>query len=337
MEERVFGQLPDGTEVGEVTIGAGDLTVSVIGFGAVVRDIRLAGVDHPLVLGFDHLDDYLAHSPYFGAVAGRCANRIGGGRFEIDGTAYQLPLNENGITHLHGGAAGFGRIPWRILDVESDSVRLAITSADGEEGYPGELKAICRYRVVAPATLEFEAEAVTTKPTIVNLAQHTYFNLDDTADILDHEVQIFADTFTPTDKADIPTGEIRTVTSTDLDFRSGRPIRLMRDGAPVSYDQNFVSAPTKSEQARPMAILRSPRNGVTLKVSSTEPGVQFYTGRKLDVPVPGLDGRRYGPFAGCCFEPQFFPDAINHAGFQSPTLRPRDRYTQTSRFAFSRG
>lgn len=337
MEERVFGLLPDGDEVREVVIAAGDLTVTVISHGAVVRDIRLTGVAHPLVLGFDRLEDYLAHSPYFGAVAGRCANRIGGGRFEIDGTPYKVPLNENGVTHLHGGAAGFGKRPWRILEVKPDSVSLTITSADGDQGYPGEVEAICRYRVEAPSTLMFEAEAVTTRPTLVNLAQHSYFNLDDSADILDHEVQMFADRFTPTDDLDIPTGEIRAVAGSDLDFRSRRPIRLMREGEPVAYDQNFVTAMTKSERPRRIAVLRSPPNRVTLEVSSTEAGVQFYTGHKLDVPVPGLGGRRYRPFAGCCFEPQFFPDAVNHPGFQSPILRPHDRYTQTSRFAFGRG
>ena len=337
MEGRVFGRLPDGEEILEVVIAAGDLTVTVITYGAAVRDVRLAGVAHPLVLGFDRLEDYLAHSPHFGAVAGRCANRIAGGRFEIDGTAYQVPLNENGVTHLHGGGAGFGKRPWRVAEAKPDSVRLAITSADGDEGYPGEVEASCRYHVEAPATLVFEAEAETTRSTLVNLAQHSYFNLDGSADILDHDVEIYADTFTPTDDLDIPSGEIRAVAGSDLDFRCRRPIRLARDGKPVAYDHNFIIAMTRSEQTRQMAVLRSPRSGIALDVSSTEAGVQFYTGHKLDVPVPGLDGRRYGPFAGCCFEPQVFPDAVNHRGFQSPLLRPDQRYTQTSRFAFARG
>lgn len=334
---QTFGRLADGTDIGEVAIAAGDLTVNVIAWGAVIRDVRMAGVDHPLVLGFERLEDYLAHSPYFGAVAGRCANRIADGRFELDGFGYDLDRNEKGVTHLHGGAKGFGKRPWRIVASDASSVTLAIASRDGDMGYPGDVEATVRYVVEAPATLRFEAEATATRPTLVNLAQHSYFNLDGSDDILDHEVRIDADRYTATDARDVPTGDIPPVEGTVYDFRRARPVRMTDNGGLVRHDMNFAVAMDKTGEVRPMARLRSPKNGVTLDVSSTEPGVQFYTGFKMDIPVPGLDGRRYGPFGGCCFEPQFFPDAINHDGFADPVLRPGEVYRQTSLFAFGRG
>lgn len=338
MAARHFGQLPDGTEIEEITIGAGDLAVSIITRGAVIRDIRLAGVDHPLVLGFDDLDGYLHHSPYFGAVAGRFANRIAGGRLTIDGTTYQLQLNEGGKTHLHGGAHGFGVRVWRLVSHDDRSVTLALTSEDGDQGYPGRLDVTCRYAIEAPGTLTFDVEATTDAPTVVNLAQHTYFNLDDSAEVLDHEARIFADAYTPVDALLIPTGEIRPVDGTPYDFREWRPIRNVVDGKRVAYDTNMVVAMEKAAAPRPLARLRSPRNGVELAVGSTEPGVQFYDGNmmKARIPVPGLGGRHYAVCSGVCFEAQLFPDAPNQPDFASPTLRPGETYRQITTFSFSR-
>ena len=334
-EIRIFGRLPDGAPVEEVTIAAGDLSAKIITLGAIVRDVRLAGVDHPLVLGFDDLDGYLHHSPYFGAVVGRFANRIGGGRFTLEGKPYQLAVNEKG-NQLHGGPDGFGRRNWRIAAHDGASVALTLVSADGDQGYPGTLQATCRYTIEAPSTLRFDAEATTDAPTIVNLAQHSYFNLDDSADILDHRVAIDADAYTPTDEYLVPTGEIRPVDGTGYDRRTLAPIRLMRDGKRFAYDINLVVAPAKSAAPRHQARLESAKNGVALDVWSTEPGVQFYDGAYVNVAVPGLGGRRYGANSGVCFEPQFFPDAPNHDNFPSAVLRPGETYRQTTRFAFSR-
>jgi aldose 1-epimerase len=328
--------MPDGDDIHEVVIAAGVLTVTVITLGAVIRDVRLAGVDHPLVLGFDRAEDYLLHSPHFGAVAGRSANRIGRGRFAIDGRPYQVSLNENGRHHLHGGFNGFGKRNWRLAANDAASVTLAILSPDGEEGYPGKVEATVRYSVEAPGTIRMEAAAVTDAPTLVNLAQHSYFNLDDSPDILNHRAQIYADSYTPTDADNIPTGEVLSVAGSDFDFRTLRPIRQMRDGGRVVYDKNFVVDRRKSAVPRPHARLVSPKNGVSLVIASTEPGVQFYDGVSMNVPVPGLGGRRYGVEGGCCFEPQFFPDAPNHSGFPSSVLRPGEAYRQTTTFAFSR-
>ena len=328
--------MPDGEKVSEIAIAAGDLSVQVITLGAVIRDLRLAGVDHPLVLGFDRLDYYLEHSPYFGAVVGRSANRIGRGRFMIDGHDYQLSLNEKGTTHLHGGFNGFGVRNWHLVAHDASSVTLAIDSPAGEEGYPGAVTATLRYVLQAPARLVMEIEAITDAPTLVNLAQHSYFNLDYSPTILDHHVRILADAYTPTDADDIPTGEIVTVAGSPYDFRSARPIRQMRGGERVVFDKNFVVDRAKAATPRPHARLQSPKNGVTLDIASTEPGVQFYDGYMMRIPVPGLGGRSYADNGGCCFEPQLFPDAPNHTGFPSSILRPGETYFQSTHYAFSR-
>ncbi len=333
-----FGRMPDGTEIEEVTIGAGDLSASIITLGAVIREIRLAGIDHALVLGFDDLDSYLQYSPHFGALVGRSANRIADGRFAIDGHEYQLERNEGGHTHLHGGKNGFGSIPWRLVGHDDSSATLALTSVDGDEGYPGRCEVTCRYTIEAPATLRLEATATTDAPTIVNLAQHTYFNLDQSAEIFDHDVQILADAYTPINAELVPTGEIRPVDGTDYDFRQMRPVRRMVDGKRFQYDVNMVVAMAKAAEPRPVARLHSSKNGVGLAIHSTEPGVQFYDGNMMKpIPVPGLDGARYGLSSGLCFEPQLFPDAPNHPNFQSSILRPGETYRQVTQYVFSRG
>ncbi|MHA1548403.1 MAG: aldose epimerase family protein [Alphaproteobacteria bacterium] len=336
MSATLFGRLSKGSEVTEVVLTGGDLTVSVLDWGAVIRDVRLAGVDHSLVLGFDRMQDYTVHSPYFGAIAGRCANRLRDGAFDIDGVSYKVSLNENETTHLHGGHLGFGRRLWQVVDSGPSHATLAISSPDGDEGYPGALEARVTYSIEGQGTLRMDAEAVADKPTLVNLAQHSYFNLDGGPDILDHEVQIHAREVTPGDALNIPTGTFQAVAGTDYDFTEPRAIRRQHDGLQVPYDVNYVISQAKTPAPQPVARLRGPEHGVTLTIASTEPGVQFYAGHKLAIPVPGLDGRRYGANAGVCFEPQYFPDAINHAAYASPILRPGERYTQTSLFKFAR-
>jgi aldose 1-epimerase len=336
MAVTLFGRLRDGTEIREAVIAAGDLTVHVIEYGAVIRDVRLAAIDHPLVLGFDHLDDYIDHSPHFGAVAGRSANRISSGRAVIDGRPVQLTLNERGRTHLHGGYKGFGARPWRFAAVDRSSVTLAITGENGEEGYPGNVEVTVRYTIEPPATIRMDATATTDAPTLVNLAQHSYFNLDGSPDILGHEVTIFADAYTPVDDDLIPTGEIRSVAGTPYDLRSPQPIGRTVDGKRFVYDINYVLGRDRAATPRPAARLRSPKSGIALAVSTTEPGVQFYDGVMMAVGVPGLGGRRYPVNGGCCFEPQLYPDAPNHPGFPSSLLRPGETYRQTSLFAFTK-
>jgi aldose 1-epimerase len=331
-----FGTMPDGDEIVETVISAGDLIVKIINFGAVIRDVRMAGVARPLVLGFERLDHYLRYSPNFGAVVGRCANRIAGGRFTLDGRTVELSLNENGRTHIHGGFSGFGVRAWRLVGCDRRSATLEISSPDGEEGYPGTVEARCRYTVQPPAALRVDLEATTDAPTLVNLAQHSYFNLSDEPDILSHRVMIRADAYTPVDEDRIPTGAVVPVADTAFDFRMLRPIRR-KNGAPVSYDVNFAVSTTKTASPRPVARLESPDGDIALDIASTEPGLQFYDGCMMQaIPVAGLDGRRYGVNAGCCFEPQYYPDSPNHPGFPSAVLRPGENYRQTTRLAFSR-
>jgi aldose 1-epimerase len=330
---RVFGKLSDGHEIEEITLAAGDLRVAIITWGAVIRDLSYLGESR--VLGFDRLDHYLSHSPYFGAIAGRYANRIAEGRFTLDGVTYQLDRNDHGRGHLHGGVKGFAKLPWQVVDVADDSVTLRLISPDGDQGYPGQVTATCRYVVGADNSLTLELGATTDKPTIVNLAAHSYFNLDGSADILSHDLQIAADHYTPVDEHLIPTGEIRAVAGTPFDFRSLRSVRLEGPTGRQAYDHNFAITAPASHAPRRIATLTSLAGRTRMDVLSTTPGVQFYDGAKLQIPVPGLHGRTYGANAGLCLEPQFFPDTPNKPQFGNATLRPGVSYRQVTSYRFS--
>jgi aldose 1-epimerase len=218
---------------------------------------------------------------------------------------------------------------------DASSVSLSLASQDGDAGFPGALTATCVYRMLEPATLRVELSAVSDKPTVVNLTQHSYFNLDGSPDILDHEVTLFADFYTPADADLIPTGEILTVAGTAYDFRSARPVR---HPAAIAYDTNFVASRQRGPDGiAPVALVRSPTNGLSMRLFSTEPGVQFYDAATLDCPAPGLGGARYGAHAGLCFEPQAFPDSPNRRHFTDCVLRPGGEYRHVSEFRFSSG
>lgn len=334
---RLFGET-QGEAVHEVTIRSGaGAEAKVIGYGAALRDLIVPTHDggrQRVVLGLDTLDDYLAHSPHFGAIAGRFANRIAHGRFHIDGTLHEVSRNQAGTHALHGGTAGFGKRVWRIAWHDADAVALTLFSPDGDQGFPGNLTATCVYRLKEPATLSVELTASTDAPTIVNLAHHSYFNLDGSTDILDHTLQIAAAFMTPVDTDLIPTGEIVSVAGTPFDFRIPRPIG-MRDaeGGLVHYDHNFVLA-GHALPLRAAALAQSPRNGLRLEVATTEPGLQFYDAAKLALPVPGLDGAAYGPRAGFCLEAQRFPDSPNREHFPCSILRPGKTYRQLTEYRF---
>ena len=332
-----WGTAPDGETVHRVKIAGGGLTAQVMTWGAVVQDLRLEGHAPPLVLGFETFDPYPAQSPYFGAIAGRCANRMAHGRFELDGRTVQLDRNFLGRHHLHGGAKGFGKRVWEIEDRGGDHVVLRFVSPDGDMGYPGTLTARCTYRLADDGTLAVRLEAETDAPTICNLAQHSYFNLDDggATDILDHVMQIEADSYLPVDDDMIPTGEVRPVAGTEYDFRQARPIRMERDGAQVLYDQNFCVS-RERRPVRRIVTAAGARSGVTLETHSNEPGVQFYAGHKIAVTAPGLDGIAYQPRSGFCLEAQLWPDAPNHPDFPSVVLRPGERYLQETEYRFAR-
>jgi aldose 1-epimerase len=333
MAVRTFGTLPDGTKIDAVTIAAGALRAEIITWGAVLRDLRIEGHAPPLVLGFETLEPYPAHSPHFGAIAGRYANRINGGQFTLDGVAHQLDLNQIGRHHLHGGGSAFGKRPWRLAAHGPDFVTLTLHSAAGEAGYPGNLDVTCTYRIAAPGTLRVELGATTDAATLVNLAHHGYFNLDGSADIGGHTLQIIGDRITETDVDLIPTGRLLPVAGTAFDFRAKRKVA---SAAGTRYDTNFCLSDAKRAFTGPVVRAEGGDGRVAMEVWTTEPGVQFYDGHKVAVPVPGLEGRIYGARAGFCLEPQVWPDAPNHTGFPSAVLRPGETYAQSTEYRFQR-
>jgi aldose 1-epimerase len=330
-----FGRLPSGETVQQLTIKGGGLTAHILTWGAVIQDLRLEGHSAPLVLGFEKLEDYLAHSPYFGATPGRNANRIGGGRFSIDGTDYQLECNEKGVTHLHGGSDGIAKRVWRVVDHAADRVVLEIVDPEGRAGYPGNCCITCTYELKDGGVLSVRYASTTDKATIANVCQHSYFNLDGGPDAFGHDIMIDAGHYLPTDERQVPTGEIRPVDGTVFDLRSMTSLRRQLEGDKIAYDHNFCLSTARGPK-RTVALVRSVNSGVALEVRTGEPGVQFYTGFKMDVPVAGLEGRKYGPFAGFCLETQIWPDAVNHANFPEGILRPGETLLQETDYVFSR-
>lgn len=334
-----FGDLHDGTSIEEIRLSSDGMNATIITWGAVIRDLKVSigsVRDRRVVLGLNNIEDYLLHSPHFGAVAGRCANRIASGQFDLDGQTVQLTKNQNNTHHLHGGLSGFGKRVWTVVDHSDAHVTLQIIALDGEEGYPGELTAQCTYKIETiddQVRLVVELTATTTAPTLVNMAQHSYFNLDESPDISGHQLQIRADAYLPTNDLFIPTGEIKSVEETSFDFRESRPINASADLAATTYDNNFVISESKTNRDIKMATLTGER-GLSMDISSTEPGLQFYDGSRVNVPVDGIDGRPYGSFAGICLEPQIWPDSPNHANFPSAVLRPDETYHQITSYGF---
>lgn len=343
MQVRSFGEFAGGT-VSEITLqletGA---KAQILTFGAALRDliVPVPEGEQRVVLGLETLDDYLNHSPHMGAIAGRYANRIAHGRFALDGKAHQLPLNQANTHSIHGGGNGFGKRNWTLLHADQTSVTLALVSPDGDAGYPGTLVTTARYSLLQPATLRLELWAHTDQPTILNLAHHSYFNLDGSPDILDHELMLRAPVVTSVDADLIPDGALRPVGDTPYDFRRTRPVRSVDiAGERVGYDHNFFLRRERREPFAPglelahAATLVSTRSKLAMEVWTTEPCLQFYDGAKLKLPVPGLDGVRYGACAGLCLEPQHAPDSPNHPHFPTTVLRPGELYRQVSEFRF---
>jgi aldose 1-epimerase len=328
-----FGVLADGTAIQEITLRKGPLEASVLTLGAIIRDLKVDG--RSVVLGFDDLQSYLDHSPYFGVVAGRCANRIAGGRMTVEGQDYQLDLNENGRHHLHGGSEGFSRRVWSIEQSDKASVLLKLVSEDGDMGYPGRVESLLRYTLTGSGALRLKMTATTDRTTPVNLTQHSYFNLDGSPTILDHTLEIAASDYLPVDGDLIPTGEIRKVAWTPYDFQEGRKLRRKPGEEDVIYDHNFCLSDAPRDQLQFAAALEDAAGDRRMEVWTTEPGLQLYDAAGVDVPVPGLDGKRYGAHAGLCLEAQRWPDSVNHEGFTSVLLRPSETYSHVTEFRFS--
>ncbi|MFF5441130.1 aldose epimerase family protein [Streptomyces achromogenes] len=341
--KELFGTLADGTEVHRWSLENGGTRMKVLSYGGVVQSLQLPdrhGRYANVVAGFDNLADYAAKSPYFGALIGRYGNRIDAGRFTLDGKQYQLDVND-GDNSLHGGAKGFDKRVWDVEPFTEGTdvgLRLRYTSADGEMGYPGTLRARVTYTLTRHGDWRIDYEATTDKATVVNLTSHVYWNLagEGSGGIEDHELSIAAARYTPTDSGLIPTGELARVAGTPFDFRHAKPIgRDLRAGheqlvLAKGYDHNWVL--DKGITARPehIATLRDPRSGRTLKIATDQPGLQFYSGNFLDGTLTGTSGHTYRQGDALCLETQHFPDSPNHPAFPSTVLRPGQTYRTTT-------
>lgn len=320
-----------------VKIGSGSSSAEILDYGASIARlmVRAGGAPRNLVLSLRNREDYPRHNAFFGAVAGRCANRTAEGRFALDGREFQLSLNENGKTHLHGGGGGLWNRTWNIADSSGNWAMLSYRSPDGEEGYPGNLDVTCRYEFEDETCLSIQLSATTDAPTIVNLATHSYFNLSPSSSILSHVLQMPAAWVCPVNEQLVPTGELLDVTNTGYDF--SRPTMIAANRAKVSngFDHNFALYDAPSDKLRLMCRLAPPENDLALEIWSTEPGLQFYDGQYL--PLKGIDveGGRNVQFGGCCLEPQRYPDAVHHPHFPSVVLRPGETYRQLTEYRFT--
>jgi aldose 1-epimerase len=324
-----FGIGPTGEDVYLYTLAnKNGVEVSITNFGGAITSIKAPdrnGVFADVVLGYDTLDDYVKNPRYFGALIGRYANRIAGGKFSLNGVAYQLAQN-NGANHLHGGTQGFDKRVWDSAEIES-GVILEYFSKDGEENYPGDLDVAVTYSLNDQNELRIEYQANTDKDTIVNLTNHSYFNLAGHGTILDHELTLHADSYTPVSDDLIPTGEIRSVDE-NMDFRKGRAI------AHGGYDHNFVLQ-DQDGSLRLVARLREPVSGRVMEVLTTQPGIQFYSGNFLDGSLIGKGGVAYQKYAALCLETQHYPDSPNHPNFPSTVLRPGETYNEITVYKFT--
>jgi aldose 1-epimerase len=344
-----FGTLQDGTRVAAAELSnSNGLSVRIIALGAAIQSLTVPdrrAVREDVVLGYDTPSEYLAKPQYFGATVGRYANRIAHGKFTLDGREYTLETND-GPNHLHGGVHGLDKVLWKIDEVTSGPparVVLSHTSPSGAGGYPGTLTITATYTLNEHHELAVEYRASTDRPTIVNITNHSFFNLAGQGDVLDHRLQLAADSFTPVDATLIPTGERRSVAGTPFDFRQAHAIgQSIRDGRDEQlrfgrgYDHNFVIAGEPDRQGlRSAARLEDPVSGRVLEVLTSAPGVQFYSGNFLDGTVVGKGGRVYRQGDALCLEPQVFPDAPNHPDFPSARLDPGREYVNMIVFRFS--
>jgi aldose 1-epimerase len=343
-----FGNTSNGIAVELYTLtNTLGIEARIITYGGTVVSLNVPDRNDGLgdiVLGFDSVGDYEEYSRYFGALIGRYANRIAKGRFSLNGKEYTLAVN-NGENHLHGGVKGFDKVVWTgrpFIDESGANLELSYLSRDGEEGYPGDLNLTVIYTMTDSNELRIEYSATTDQNTIVNLTNHSYFNLASagSGDVLDHEMMINADRFTPTDSGAIPTGELRDVNGTPFDFTKTKTIGADIDADDEQikfghgYDHNFVlnKAGNKLSHA---ATVFEPTSGRVMEVYTTEPGIQFYSGNYLDGSVKGKNGRIYERRSAFCLEAQHFPDSPNKPQFPSTVLKPGEPYSQLTVYKFS--
>jgi len=349
MRKRSFGKTTDGQEAELYTLlNSNGVGIEITNYGGIVVSLRLPdrrGEMADVVLGYEDLASYEKDKWHFGAIVGRYANRIAGGKFRLNGHEYTLALN-NGPNHLHGGVVGFEKVVWDARDDSAtlnESLALEYVSHDGEEGYPGKLAVRVEYSLTEGNEFQIKYSATTNKDTVVNLTNHSYFNLRGASEggILLHELQLNADEFTPVNENLIPTGELSRVTHTPFDFTQPRTIgsRIHQDDEQLKfgrgYDHNWVLNSKVNRALSHAATLYEPLSGRTMEIFTTEPGIQFYSGNFLDGSMRGKAGASYGLRGGLCLETQHFPDSPNHANFPSTVLLAGERYESTTVFKFS--
>lgn len=345
-----FGALSDGTQVESVELAnAKGVSLRILTLGATIQQLLVpdrSGRSSDIVLGYASAQQYLDQPQYFGATVGRYANRIAGGKFSLDGKQYRLETND-GPNHLHGGKRGFDKVLWKIESVSAGSPARAVltySSADGEGGYPGTMKVTASFALNESNELSIEYRATTDRATIVNITNHSYFNLAGeaaTSDVMGHRLTLFASSYTPVDQTLIPTGERRPVAGTVFDFRQPRTIgERVRDGRDAQlhigrgYDHNFI-VDGEPGKLRSAARVEEPRSGRVMELLASAPGVQFYSGNFLDATSVGKSQHVYRQGDGFCLEPQVFPDSPNRADFPSARLNPGETYVNSMTLRFS--
>ena len=346
IEKSPFGKTPSGEAVELYTLkNASNAEVRIMTYGGTVVSLKVpdrSGKPGDIVLGYETLDGYLKNSPYFGSIIGRYGNRIGKGQFSLDGKQYTLPKN-NGENTLHGGIKGFDKVVWKAAEVKSKegpALSLTYLSKDGEEGFSGNLNATVVYTLTNNNELRLEYTATTDKVTVVNLTHHSYFNLAGEGSILQHALMINADKFTPVDAGLIPTGELRSVKGTPMDFSKPTAIGARIDQqyeqlvAGKGYDHNWVLNHSTGELSM-AARVYEPSTGRVMEVLTTEPGLQFYSGNFLDGTITGKGGQVYKQRSGFCLETQHFPDSPNKPAFPSTILKPGQQYKSTTVYKFT--
>ena len=327
---QVYGNMPNGDNVFQVTIESNDLKLKVLSLGAIIQDVRMRGLTHSLVLGYPRLEPYFINSGKLGAIVGRYANRIANGKAKIDGKIYSLNKNQNKTHTLHGGTDGSATRNWKIIEHDKSKVKLFDELPDGHMGFPGNLKVETTYKV-DKSTIDIFIEASTDKTTLCNFTNHSYFNLDGTKNIANHNLIVNCENVLPVDKNGIPLSKPVSAKELSLEFKNSR--KLNDDGKPTEIDHNFCISNTRQNLST-NAILST--KNISLELLSTEPGLQVYTGKGLNSGNDkGWGGHSYKAFAGIALEPQIWPDSPNQVGFPNPYLSPNEKYKHHTKIKFS--
>ena len=326
---KLYGHMPSGEDVYQVTIESSDIQLKVLSLGAIIQDMRMRNVTHSLVLGYPRLEPYFSNLGKLGAIVGRYANRISHGKAKIDGKIYSFDKNQNKTHTLHGGTDGSAARNWKIIDYDKSKVKLVDELPDGHMGFPGNLPVVTTYKI-NKTTIDIFIEASTDKTTLCNFTNHSYFNLDGTKNIANHSLIVNCDNVLPVDINGIPSSEPVSTKELALDFKKSR--KLNENGKPTEIDHNFCISNTR-QNLRTNAIVSA--KNISLELLSTEPGLQIYTGKALDSGSDkGWGNFPYKEFAGIALEPQIWPDSPNQSGFPSPYLRPHERYKHHTRLKF---